>query len=94
MYVRGREVRFASSTDEGAEQLPFVGGRKLWREGADLENTRPETRSLTQNWNQNEVSPEEGVKREMINSGLTRGLERGKKDKSAKFTALLHHVTP
>jgi hypothetical protein len=48
----------------------------------------------TQNWNQNEVSPEEGVKREMINSGLTRVRERGKKDKSAKLTAQLHHVTP
>jgi hypothetical protein len=30
----------------------------------------------------------------MINSGLTRGRERVKKDKSTKFTALLHHITP
>jgi hypothetical protein len=66
----------------------WVGGGSGGK-GWTLENTRPETRSQTQNWNQNEVSPEEGVKRDMINSGLARVREWAKKDKSAKFTARL-----
>jgi hypothetical protein len=71
-----------------------VGGWRLWREGADSGEHEARNHVSDAELEPNEVSPEEGVKREMINSGQTRGRERAKKDKSAKFTVLLHHVTP